>query len=329
MAARYPAPWRPTLTRTGEPRPPAAARTPARARPASPRPARTTGVRTSRSPTWSGSRPSMSSQRSTASVTWPSEGAEAGSVDGTTPSATVSPASSAAAASSWSRAESWAWSTESPRAPAPRSRSERRIGCAGVHPRLGAGVGDRVQHPAQRLGRLGQVDGAVPAEPGRGRHRARQHGGQRGLVDLDDQAVRARHPAAYVGDVRRSAPRPAPGRARAGRRSPRAPCRRAAARRSRPASTGPATWTLNAPAYPCACSSSPSRSWASRLRARRWSMPGRVGEPPAGRLEVGAELGHHRERPAGHGRGGAAAGHLGQVGAGRAARRGPAVTASS
>ena len=43
-------------------------------------------------------------------------------------------------------------------------------------------------------------------------------------------------------------------------------------------------------------------------------MPGAVGEPPAGRLQVGAELGHHGEGAAGHGRGGAAAGHLGQVG---------------
>ena len=39
----------------------------------------------------------MSIQRSTASVTWPSVGAVAGSVDGTTPSATVWPASSASA----------------------------------------------------------------------------------------------------------------------------------------------------------------------------------------------------------------------------------------
>ena len=78
---------------------------------------------------------------------------------------------------------------------------------------------------------------------------------------------------------------------------------------------GPATWTLNAPSYPCACSSSPSRSWASRLRARRWSMPGAppAREPPAGRLQVGAQLGHHGERAAGHGRGSAATGQLGQV----------------
>ena len=41
---------------------------------------------------------------------------------------------------------------------------------------------------------------------------------------------------------------------------------------------------------------------------------GCVGEPPAGRLQVGAELGHHGERAAGHGRGSAATGHLGQVG---------------
>ena len=45
------------------------------------------------------------------------------------------------------------------------------------------------------------MHGAVPAEAGRGRHRAGQHRGQRGLVDLDDQPVRAREPAAQVGDV--------------------------------------------------------------------------------------------------------------------------------
>ena len=42
-------------------------------------------------------------------------------------------------------------------------------------------------------------------------------------------------------------------------------------------------------------------------------MPGRVGQPPAGRLQVGAELGDHREGAAGHVRVRAAAGQLGQV----------------
>ena len=65
-----------------------------------------------------------------------------------------------------------------------------------------------------------------------------EHRGQGGLVDLDDQPGRARHPAAYVGDVAVRAPRPAPAPAPAGRRSRRAPCRPAAARRWRPASTG-------------------------------------------------------------------------------------------
>ena len=45
------------------------------------------------------------------------------------------------------------------------------------------------------------MHGAVPAEAGRGRHRAGQHRGQRGLVDLDHHPVRARQPAAQVGDV--------------------------------------------------------------------------------------------------------------------------------
>ena len=76
---------------------------------------------------------------------------------------------------------------------------------------------------------------------------------------------------------------------------------------------GPATWTLNAPAYPSAASSSVSRSWASRLRARRWSIPGAsVSRQPAG-WRSAPELGDHGQRPAGHRRGGAAARHLGQV----------------
>ncbi len=42
--------------------------------------------------------------------------------------------------------------------------------------------------------------------------------------------------------------------------------------------------------------------------------PAMTGEPPAGRLQVGAELGHHRERAAGHRGGRAPSGHLGEVG---------------
>ena len=57
------------------------------------------------------------------------------------------------------------------------------------------------EHPAQRLRRLGRVDGAVPAEPGRRRDAAGQHRGERRLVDLHDQPVDAGQPAAQVGDV--------------------------------------------------------------------------------------------------------------------------------
>ena len=87
---------------------------------------------------------------------------------------------------------------------------------------------------------------------------------------------------------------------------------------------GPATWTLrkNERSISCACSSSVSRSWASRLRARRWSTPGRVGQPPPGRLEVGAEVARSTgQRPAGHGRR-SPRGRAARAGAaGRAARR--------
>jgi hypothetical protein len=46
-----------------------------------------------------------------------------------------------------------------------------------------------------------EAAGAVPVEAGRGRHPARQHGRQRGLVELHDQ-VGAGDPPAQVGDVR-------------------------------------------------------------------------------------------------------------------------------
>ena len=65
---------------------------------------------------------------------------------------------------------------------------------------------------------------------------------------------------------------------------------------------------------PAACSSSRSRSWASRLRARRWSTPGAsVSRQPAGCRSAPSSLTIARRAP-GHGRGRAAAGELGQVG---------------
>ena len=85
------------------------------------------GVTTSRGP---GSRPSMSTVRSTRSVTWRASGSVAGSVDGRAPSSTHSPASAASASASYAAGASWSRSTLMPLAPASRTSA---IGNPGAH----------------------------------------------------------------------------------------------------------------------------------------------------------------------------------------------------
>ena len=123
----------------------------------------------------------------------------------------------------------------------------------------------------------------------------------------------AGHPAAYVGHVVAHALGQRLRELAAGAVVGRAPCRRAASRRWRPASTGPATWTLN------------GAGAALRLLLERVEVLGEqaagaavvdargVGEPPA-RRAAGRRRGR-RPRPARgrSSRGGAAAGQLGQV----------------
>ena len=239
-------------------------------------------------------------------------GAVAGSVDGTTPSATVSPGLErrgelvVVAGRELSVVDG-----ESRGARAPE-QVERRAGRARVHPGLGARAGDRVQHPAERLRGLGRVHGAVPAEAGRGRHRTGQHRGQRGLVDLDHHPVPARQPAAQVGDVDGE-----PLGQRLGQLAPGAEVRQhlVAARpldgrRQRPRS---GDLDLERAVVPLRLLLQSVEVLGEQAAGPAVVDARCVGEPPSRRLQVGAQLGHHGERAAGHGRGSAATGQLGEV----------------
>ena len=120
-------------------------------------------------------------------------------------------------------------------------------GAHAVHPRLGAASAIAREHPAERGATPRAGRRPVPAEAGRGRHRAGQHGGQRRLVDLHDQPVDAGQPAAQVGDVVAHALGQRLGQLAAGAVVGE---HLVAARRSTVAARvhGPATWILNAPA---------------------------------------------------------------------------------
>ena len=141
------------------------------------------------------------------------------------------------------------------------------------------------------------VHRAVPVEAGGGRDPPGHHEGQRRLVDLQDERGAGDAPL-HVGEVVAPPLRRAPGRGRVGHRSRRAPCRRAASRPSRPSSTGRRPAPSAARRTPGSAPPAVSRSWPSSDRARRWSTPGGVGEPPPGRLQVEAEVGH-APRPCG------------------------------
>ena len=189
-----------------------------------------------RSPTRPGRGPSMSSQRSTRSVSWLSVGTVGRSADGTTPRATGSPPRAPRRRRRRSRRRARRGRRTDPGAPAPR-QGPRDAGRAASAPtaRPRPRRSPPAPTPRRRRPRAGRPCGA-----GRTPRRwapGRQHRGQGGLVDLHDQLG----PRPAAGGVRRprgrAAPRPAPAPARGGRRGRRAPCRRAAARRSRPAST--------------------------------------------------------------------------------------------
>ena len=258
------------------------------------------GVTTSRSPTSAGSRPSMSSQRSTRSVSTASEGTATGSVDGTTPSATVEPVverlrqhvevlraqhvvvhrQSACPGTVRPAPTAPRGRTSAPTARRPRRRWRR------ARPRA------RRRPPAGATVRCRPKPEAVGTPPPR---TAGSIGSSTCTISRSTRGSRRR----------RSATWPRTPSARAWASSRRAPWSESTLS-PRGFSTvaasvhGPVTCALNAPAKSCACSSTWSRSWASSDRARRWSIAGRVGQPPARGLEVDAETVDDRERAAGH-----------------------------
>ena len=161
------------------------------------------GVTTSAAPTTSGSRPSMSSQRSTRSTSAcrSAAGASVGrrhdaQRDGLPRLERRRPSTSWPAASTLAEVDRQA-----------RGRRRRAaassgvLGRARVHPRLGALVGDRAEHPAEVLGGLGRVDDAVPAEAGRGRHAAASTAASAGSSTWTTSRSAPRHPTAYVAHV--------------------------------------------------------------------------------------------------------------------------------
>ena len=205
--------------------------------------------------------------------------------------------------------------TEVDRQPARPGAADQVEGGAGrtaVHPGLGAFVGDRAEHPTERVRRLGPVDGAVPPEAGRRRHRTGQHGGQRGLVDLYDEPVDAGQPAAEVADVAAHALRECLGeiatRAVVGEDLVAAGPLDGCGQGPRPGDLD-----LERPGVRLGC-------LLQRVEVLREQAPGptlvdprSVGESPARRLQVGAQLCDHGQRASGHRGGGAAARHLRQV----------------
>ena len=172
----------------------------------------------------------------------------AGSVDGTTPSATVSPASSASAELVVVARRTAGRGRRRARARRrPRSRSSG-VPAAQVCTHGSAPASrDRVEHPLQRLRGLGRVDGAVPAEPGRGRDRrrpaprrapARRPGrpaGRRSGTRRRTSATWSRSPSASAWARSRRAPKSASTLSPRGRSTVAASVH------------GPATWTLNVP----------------------------------------------------------------------------------
>ena len=183
-------------------------------------------------------------------------------------------------------------------------QAERRTGRAGVHPRLGALVGDRLEHPGQGVRGLGRVDRAVPVEPGRRRHAAAS--GRRRRAGSSTCTTSALAAGAGGGVRRATCPRsPSASAWASSRRAPMVAEHLVAARLLDGRGEGPRPGDLDLERARCsswACSSSASRSWASRLRARRWSTPGAsVSRHPAGWRSAPRSL-DHGQRPPGHAR---------------------------
>jgi hypothetical protein len=152
----------------------------------------------------------------------------------------------------------------------------------------------------------------VSPEAGSGRHLPAEHAGQRRLIDLDHQPIHTRQAAAYVPNVVAQALGERLGELAAGTVVGQDPVAAGSLDRG-----GQRPWPgdLHLESADVTFGRLLERVEVLREQAARPPLidPGRVGEPPAGRLQVGAELGHEGKRPPGHRRGGAAAGHLGQV----------------
>jgi len=228
----------------------------------------------------------MSSSRVTRSTTCLSVGTRAGSVDGTTPRNTRSPASRAAPSSSYPAAARTSRSIDTARAPAPRSSpigtSPAQQWATGVAP---ASTIAANTHSSASEARGGSTDRCRPNPDAVGTCAASTAGrtGSSTWTSSDAPGMRrrtsatcTRTPSARAWATSRRAPKSASSRSPRGRST-------VAARVH-----GPATWTLSSPPASndpasWASSSSASRSCASNERARRWSTPGAsVSRQPAG-----------------------------------------------
>ena len=255
----------------------------------------------------------MSSSRSTRSVTVPSDSGRAGAVVGTTPRCTGRPCSSSGRQVVVRRGgQHVEVAPRRPRRPAPVSSETGTSAAQQCATGVAPDSVTAAKHPLQRRAGPRRVDRPVPAEAGRGRHCAGQHGGQRGLVDLHEQ-LGARDPAADVGDV---VAQPLGERLRqlaAGAVVGEHPvaARPLDGRGQRPR---PGDLDLEGAGVALAVLLDGVEVLGQQRPGPAVVDAGGVGQPPPGRLQVGAELGDQRQRATGHVGVRAAAGQLGQVG---------------
>ena len=178
-----------------------------------------------------------------------------------------------------------------------------------MHPGLVTRSGE---HPLEGRGRLRRVHDPMPAEAGRGRDGTGQHRRQGRLVDLHDDPLGG-DPAAYVGEMGRHA---LGERLRQLASSAVVGEHLVAARLLDGRGERPRAGHLDLERSLEVLGLLLQR--VEVLGEQRAGPPvvdaGSVGEPPAGRLEVEAEVGDHRDRPAGHARGRTAARQLREVG---------------
>ena len=199
------------------------------------------------------------------------------------------PPSTASPNASQSRSVSRPKSNETPAAPGPAQQCERHVGRAGVD-----GDGHARRRRSARAARPRRPPGPprVGAVAAGGGHPAAQHRGERGLVELEDDA-RARHPPRHVREVRAEALGERGGQVPAGAGSGNA----ASPPRSSTAAAsvqGPTAWTFSGPVVALGellqrvqvlAQPRPGRAGcrgpAGRRTASRWARPGRTARPAA------------------------------------------------